>query len=367
MARFDVRSSRQRLLRAGVTSLAVAGVGAAAALAAGAPAGAVTTTHQSTARQATASHATSHTARHHVHHFEVRGLAAGHHGRTVTVFAKTVKVGAKTRHNQRLTVTFAQGVPGRTKIQTGDRIHLTGRGVASLHHVTVRHNEHETVSSAPATLFVGTVKQINGSLLLVSENDRDNGDGGRGHDQDGHGPGHGGDDAVAGSKRPSDDGPGDGDNEGDGHRITIDDSKASIVVDGAAGALAVGDEVAVLGEVNDGAVVAATVYGFTTPQSFLRGEITSITGDTVTIKHHGDQVQVSLTDVPLALNGSSASPGDLAVGDKLLAVGTFDPSTNSITPAVAFAFNGHDNEPCGDNDQGDDNGHDGGEHGGSDG
>jgi hypothetical protein len=223
-------------------------------------------------------------------------------------------------------------------------------------HFVVRHNEDETTSSAPATLFFGTITQENGSLLLVSESDRDNGDHQDGDNHDGD------DNANNDSARDnSPGGPG-----RDGHKIVVDTSSATTVeLDGAEGAPVVGDEVAVLGEFSDNTVIADAVYGFSNPQSFLRGDIQSISGTTVAIgdgRHgrghdHGpgggdnDGTQlVDLGDVPLFVNGSTGSTIDqLAVGDKILVIGAFGLTENTFTPSLAFAFNGHDDHPCGDN------------------
>jgi hypothetical protein len=51
------------------------------------------------------------------------------------------------------------------------------------------------------------------------------------------------------------------------------------------------------------------------------------------------------------------------VGDKLILVGTVDTDTGVLTPELAFAFNHHDDNPCGDNDGGEHHGGDGGSDG----
>jgi hypothetical protein len=89
-----------------------------------------------------------------------------------------------------------------------------------------------------------------------------------------------------------------------------------------------------------------------------------IDGDNVTLCDHGNQTTVSLTGVPLALNGDiGATSSQLTVGDTLLVIGALDSESGEITPDAAFAFNHRDHHPCGDNDG---HGHDGGD-GGSDG
>jgi hypothetical protein len=320
------------------------------------------------------------TSMHHSNRLVLKGLVAGHHHRSMTIFAKTAKVGAVTEHNQRVTVTFARSAHGRVKVPTGDRIKLVATGAVSGHHVTITRASDETVTSAPATLFFGTVTAISGNLLTVSQDNRDNGDHGDGGDH--HGPGDGNDNDSA-RMSPADHGPGGpgGGNDGPGHQITIDDSAAAITVDGAAGTLAVGNTVAVLGEQTTDTIVAASVFGFTQAPTFARGEISNIAGDNVTFgdDNHGhggddiagnhggdndDSMTVSLTGVPLALNGDEgATPSQLVVGDKLIVIGSTNATTSQFTPELAFAFNGDDHNPCGDNDGGDDHGGDGGSDG----
>jgi hypothetical protein len=340
--------------RVGVSALGIAGVGAAVALAAAIPATA-SASHQASAahhvsdkhREAEKRHANE---KHHNRHLVVRGIVAGHHHRTVTVFAKTAKVGAKTRHNERIEVHFAHSAHGRTKIPTGDHFRILATGTASRHVFTVRHNQHETITPAPAALFFGTVKAVNANLLTVSENDRDDGDHHDGNDNDGEHHGNGNDRVSPADHSPG--GPGDNDNEGPGHSITVDDTTATITVDGASGTIAVGDTVAVLGEASHDTVVASTIYAFTTAPSFMRGKVQQVNGDTVTIRDDGNTSTVSLTGVPLAINGDvGATPSQLVVGDKLLLVGPVDAGTGRVTPEVAFAFNHHDDHPCGDNDE----------------
>jgi hypothetical protein len=336
------RRAKPSAPRAIMPSLAIAGIGAVVAVAAAIPA---TATASAPHRAMSAHHATS---MHRSKHLVVKGLVAGHHGRTMTVFAKTAKVGAKTRHNERLKVIFARSAHGRSKIPTGDHIRLVASGIAHRHVFTIRHNHHEMVTPAPATLFFGTVGAVNANLLTVSENDRDNGDHHDGGDNDGR-------------VSPADHGGGGDDGDGEGHQITIDDSTATITVDGQGGAVAVGDTVAVLGEATDSTVVASTIYAFTKAPSFIRGEVKAVSGDDVTLRDHGNTTTVSLTGVPLALNGDvGATPSQLVVGDKLLVIGPIDSGTGQITPEVAFAFNHHDDNPCGDNGDRGDHGGDGG-------
>jgi hypothetical protein len=357
------RASAPRTL----SSLAIAGVGAAVALAAAAPA-------TSAAPHAAAHH--HHTsAHHHAKHVTVKGLVAAHKGRTVTVFAKTAKLGAATRHNKRVHVTFARSVHhARTKIHAGNRVHISGVGRIHHNHVTIVRHSDETVTSSPASLFFGTIVSLGDQQFVVREQTRDDGD-----HEDGNDDGHGddGDSHIS----PADHGP--GDNSGPGHMITVDDANATITVDGSTDTpLEVGDTVAVLGEATEDTVVAADVFAFNNAPDFLRGEISAIDGDNVTLGddnegddessdvagHHGgddgddDSVTVSLADVPLALNGNlGASTADLSVGDKLIVIGSSDPETGAFTADIAFAFNSDDHQPCDGGDDGGHGGHDGGD------
>jgi hypothetical protein len=317
-----------------------------------------------------------HEAGRHMRHLSVKGLVTAHHGRTVTVFAKRAAAGSWRRHDDRIKVRFARSAHARVKMPVGDRIRVSATGRAHGHHfIVMRHND-ENVTPAPASLFFGTVDAINGNELTVGEHDRDNGDNESGRDQR-HGDDGPGDDSRTVAH---DGGPGGGDNSGRGHRITVDDSAAAITVDGSTGTpLAVGDTVAVLGEASHDTIVAAQIFGFTNAPAFLRGDITAISGNNVTVgddndgndndraaaDDHGndDAVTVSLAGVPTFLNGDpGAAASDLAVGDKLVLIGSVD-STGTFTPTMAFAFNHRDDNPCGDNDNGDDHGHDGGGHG----
>jgi len=381
MPEFKRRNRRQVAL----AIVAVAGAGAAIAISA------VPTVATAAPRAVSHHH---HHVRHHAKKLHIVGLVAAHHHRTVTVFAKTARAGAKTRHNQRIHVTFSRHVRAHTRIPVGNKIRITARGRAHSHHFFVTGHNSESVSSAPASLLFGTVSAINGTQLLVSEHARDNGDSQDGNDnQSGDSQGSGSGDSQgsgSGDSQGGSGGGGGGDNiagdhgsggsgdstDGDSHTIAVDDSTATIIVDGGSGPLAVGDTVAILGEFTDNTVVASTIFGFSNAPDFIRGDVVSVSGTSVTLGSGDDNEQsdlqagddsedgesnltVDLADVPLALNGSSATPADLTAGDKIILLGTTDPETGQFTPAVAFAFNSSDNNPVGDNnDQGDDNSQD---------
>jgi uncharacterized Zn-binding protein involved in type VI secretion len=342
--------AERRSARTLAPTIALAGIGAVLAVAAAVPAAATGSHQASSAHHA----ADRHSSRHHERRLLVRGLVAGHHGRTMTVFARTAQVGARTRHDERIRIVFARSAHGRTRIPTGDHLRLSATGIAHKHVFWVRHDHDEMVTTARATLFFGTVTAVDGHLLTVAENDRDDGDHHDGEDNDGHRHRHGDNDEVSPADH-SPGGPGDGDHDGndDGHRITIDDTSAAVTVDGMSGSITVGDSVAVLGEAANNTVVASTIYAFTTPPSFRRGKVQQVAGDNVTFRKDGDSTTVSLAGVPLALNGDvGATPNQLMTGDKLLLIGPLDADTGQVVPDVAFAFNHHDDHPCGDNDDG---------------
>jgi hypothetical protein len=365
-----------------LSTLAISGAVAALTMAAAAPTALA-------ASGASANHHHHHHAKDFTKHVSVHGLVAHHKGRHVTVFAKTAKVGARTSHNKRVHLTFARAVHHRRKMHVGDHITVHGIAHSRGHNLTIfRHND-ETITPAPASLFFGTVVSVSDEQFVLNEHTRDNG---RHEDGDDHGHGGDGDDQGQDNvTRQSDHGRG-----GLGpssHLITVDDANATITVDGSTDVqLAEGDTVAVLGEATDDTVVAADVFGYTVAPSFLRGDITDINGQVVTVgdddqgedvgddgmrpAHDGcdgavgparggddecepgdddNPVTVDLSEVPLALNGAlNASVSDLSVGDKLIVLGDMNSESGEFDANVAFAFNSDDNRPCpeGDDDHG---------------
>ncbi|HTW20036.1 MAG TPA: hypothetical protein VME70_07490 [Mycobacteriales bacterium] len=344
---------RHSRLGTAIPTLGVAGFSLAIAIAGAVPAGATTAIprHEASTHSALGRH-------HGRKELVVKGLVASHHGQKVTVFASSERLGTKTRHDKRIKLTFAH--TSHRRVHTGDHITLVARGTGGWHKFRVSHRDQETVSPAPAALLFGSITAINGTDLTVSVNDLDNGSHHRGW---GHGRGHGsqGEDAT-----PAHHGPGGGEGGGEGghhghhgHQVTIDDSEAMILVDGTAGTLAVGDTVAVLGEVTNCTVVAADIFAFSSKPAFELGWVVSVNGENVKLNSRGRTTTVSLAEVPLAINGDlGADPSQLNRGDKLLIVGTVNPESGAIIPDVAFAFNHHDHHPCG---------HHGGDEGGGEG
>jgi hypothetical protein len=357
-------------------SITALGIGAAVAVAAAIPAAGAAATHHAPTSRHTSEHA---------RHVAVTGLIAAHHGRSLAIFAKKVTAGATTAHNKRVTVSFARDVHSDARHTVGNRIHLSAIGRMSGSHITVLRHNDETVQSSPASLAFGVIDAINGNFLTVSMQNHDDGEHHSGRDQN---DGDDNDNARPADHSPG--GPGDGgDNSGPGQSVTVDATNAVVSVDGSTGTLAVGDVVAILGEYNNGEVVAADIFGFTNAPDFVRGDITAINGNTVTVgddndghqgdgddsatpaRHGGDDgnddvsVTASLTNVPLALNGTlGATTNSLTVGDKLILIGSNDSATGVFTADIGFAFNSDDHNPCGHNDDGNDHGGDNGGDGG---
>lgn len=61
---------------------------------------------------------------------------------------------------------------------------------------------------------------------------------------------------------------------------------AAVLIDGAPGALTPGQTVVVLGEGDHETILAAAVYAYTTAPTVIAGDVTAVTGSTLTI---GDQ------------------------------------------------------------------------------
>jgi hypothetical protein len=265
----------------------------------------------------------------------VQGVIVGHSGRTVRLFADTLTVGHATSGHRVVTVTLpapgkhalAAGLAtaGSASLRTGDVLTLAGTGSAAGAALALSSVRQEAEDPAPARAWFGTVSAIDpatGALTLQTQQEAD------GHQAgDGNGP--------------------------DGATLTVDVSGAAVTLDGTTStneALAVGQTVVVLGENHHDTAVGAHVYAYSTAPTVIAGELHSVTGATITI---GDQHTIDLapggTPVPLLLNGNPGATTDqLAEGDKILVLATS--TTDSITATIAFAFNDHDNGPCGTNE-----------------
>jgi len=329
-----------------LTALALAGLSSGLVLSA--PGAALAATHAP-------SHPSPHPATHQTRkpapklapkrvHFAADGLVTGHTPAGTQVYVRDLHLGAKQLHNQVVTLKphsarHLRMMAADTALPpVGDEVQATGDSNGSL---TDLETVTETVTPAPAELFLGTISSVNGTTLTV---------------------------AVQRAMDSSD--------VAESHQLTVDAAQAASTVDGAAGTLTAGQYVVILGERDHNTVLAASVVAFSTAPDSQAGTIASITGNTVTLaaddaqestdnstgdtpgETSGDDqapsppaaqpAGIDLTGVPLTLNGSpGANATGLAVGDKLLVLGTT--SNGVFTPSAAYAFNGQDNAPAGDN------------------
>lgn len=259
-------------------------------------------------------------------HFNAHGTVVSASGSTAVVMARTVQVQHQSvRHDVSITVTVTAGAfrqsghghkaPTTAGLIVGDLVELQGTetGSGDSEVLTVTHAVQHT---QVAHVFLGTVTAVNGTTVKVSKGDA-----------------------------ASDD-QGENDNGRDG--LTVDVSKAVVTVDGAAGTLAVGQTVAVLGEGDHDAVLAASVYAFTVAPTVLVGKISSVTGSKVTLGHEQDAVTVDLATTPLVINGNAgAALTSVAAGARAVILGTT--TAGVFAPSLAFVFNSADKHPVGHN------------------
>ncbi|BEP14222.1 hypothetical protein acdb102_25330 [Acidothermaceae bacterium B102] len=255
-------------------------------------------------------------------HFALNGLVVSQQGTTAVVLARTFADRTGVQHNVNVSVTVGakQGHSRShhaTALVVGDQVQMTGTETGSGDNEDLTAN-HVSQHELRAHVFVGAITAINGSVITVAK-----------------------------AANPSDD---QGACDHPGRGFGVDVSQASVLVDGAAGALAVGQSVAVLGTGYHDAIVASAVYAFTTAPAVVAGEIKAITGTQVTVDGRRDSSTViDLATTPLIVNGNVG--GDVSMlseGTKLLTLGT---SSNGVfTPTLAFAFNGGDRHPVGGNE-----------------
>jgi hypothetical protein len=260
-------------------------------------------------------------------HFNAHGTVVSATGSTAVVLARTVQVQHQgVQHNVSITVTVAPGAfkhagkghkaPTTAGLIVGDLVELTGTetGPVSAQVFTVtRALQH----AQAAHVFLGKVTAVTGTLIKVSKGAEAS------DDQD--------------------------ENDNGLHGFTVDVSKATVTVDGAAGALAVGQTVVVLGEGDHDAVLASSVYAFTVAPTVITGKISLVGGSKVTVGHEEDAVTVDLAGTPLIINGNAG--GDLSTvtaGEKAVVLGSTD-AQGAFTASLAFVFNKADLHPVGHN------------------
>ncbi|MDX6256338.1 MAG: hypothetical protein QOJ11_2672 [Frankiales bacterium] len=259
-------------------------------------------------------------------HFNAHGTVVSASGSTAVVMARTVLVQHKgVRHNVAITVTVAPGalkhtghgrkVPTTAGLVVGNKVEVSGTATGS-GDTEVLTVTHAVQHAQAAHVFLGKVIAVNGTTIKVSKGAEAS------DDQD--------------------------ENDNGLHGFAVDVSKATITVDGAAGTLAVGQTVAILGEGDHDAVVAASVYAFTVAPTLLAGKISAVTGSQVTIGDEEDAVTVDLASTPLVINGNTGGAlTSVAAGAKAVILGTT--TAGVFTPSLAFVFNGADKHPVGHN------------------
>jgi hypothetical protein len=293
----------------------VLALAAACLLAAAAPSSALATTHDSHRAPSKSSPA---------HHFAATGLITAHTAATATVLVRAMQDGRVRVANTSITVALpaSRGASGRghhraDSLVTGNTITVAGTATGSgsgekfTAQTAVQH-------AAPAHEFMGTVTAVSGNLATVTkaatsrEDDRTD-DGGRG-------------------------------------RFTVDVGAATITADGApAGAVSVGQWVAVVGECDHDTVLATAVFAMTAAPHVLFGEVSGIAGSVVMLGNDEAAVVVDLNGLPLMLNGNAGANVDsLTSGARLIVLGS--DSGGTFAPALAFAFDAHDRGPAGHHD-----------------
>jgi hypothetical protein len=244
----------------------------------------------------------------------VTSVSKGH----VAVFASSSTVGHHTTRNTTVRFVLSGRSARHNSLREGYVVHLVGSGRGSLKHLRVPHVHTVHVAPTPASVLVGVVDHTSSGTLVVSQASRNNGS----HSSE--------------SAR---------------HALSVDTSAAT--VDGAAGKVLPGDLVAVLGEVNGNYVLASRVYAFDDEADALVGAVKAVDGATVTIRSEGYDTPTALgsgsSQVPLFIDGASAATDQLAAHDRIVVLGVVDEEEDGLIPQVAFAFDGHDKAPCGDN------------------
>jgi predicted aconitase with swiveling domain len=240
--------------------------------------------------------------------------------RHVTVFASSSRVGHRTAHNTTVHVVFGH-LANSNQVRPGYVLHVATAGRGSTTHPVIPMLHAADVTPAPASVIVGTVSQVVPSGLIVAQLSRDDGD-----NRDGR----------------------------SSHQLSVDTSMAKVTVDGSdGGSLHHGDFVAVLGEADGDNVLASRVYALSDVAETLRGTVVAINDDKVATRNYEGRTVVSLgsgaSQVPLFLNGAFAATSALTEGDRIVVLGTVTEEEEGFVPLIAFAFNGHDNGPCGDN------------------
>jgi len=228
---------------------------------------------------------------------------------------------ARSKHASSATV-FARAGKGAKSIVVGDIVHLSGTVDQSGDSQTLDAT-HENIVNTRSTGVSGTIVSIAGTTIDIC---------------------------------PTTTGTGGDNSQGDG--IAVDASQATVLLDGASSSvtlLASGETVAVIGEKNDGTMVATTVLAydnaFAVAVAVAVGHITAVSGSVLTLSGRGDSGAVTSVDSSAAniyLNGVVGSAvSQLQVGDRVIALGTA--GSNPLAASAILAFNSGDQHPTGDN------------------
>lgn len=251
--------------------------------------------------------------------FTAQGLVVASTPTTLRVITRTFKVG-KSSMPANTVVTVRRPASG-SRSMVGYAVTLSGNATRSGRTLKLAASSVQA-APRPAEVFLGEVAAVNGTLLRVAAS------------------------SAAG-----------GDDFGDENNLlAVDTSAATGTVDGAAGTPSAGDFVIVLGERSGNTVVAATVDAYTTAPDAEAGEITAISGTTVTLGSHwsdsGDDNNAG------AHSSISVRHGGDSNGDDGRATG----GGSGASGSGASGSNGGDNsgdDNSGDSNNGDDNNGDG--------
>ena len=259
--------------------------------------------------------------------YVARGEIGGRHVRNVVEHVIVDKAShkakpARSKHAASATV-FARAGKGTRPIVVGDIVHLSGTVDQSGDSQTLDAT-HENIVNTRSTGVSGTIVSVAGTTIDIS---------------------------------PTTTGTGGDNSQGDG--IAVDASQATVLLDGVSSSvtsLATGETVAVIGEKNDGTMVATTVLAYDNAPAVALGHISAISGSVLTLTGRGDSgavTSVDSTSASIYLNGVGGSAvSQLQAGDRVIALGTA--GSNPLAASAILAFNSGDQHPTGDNngDQG---------------
>ncbi|MHB1988934.1 MAG: hypothetical protein ACYCSF_13300 [Acidimicrobiales bacterium] len=263
--------------------------------------------------------------------YVANGEIGGKHVRDVLEQVTLQAAGHKVKHSKghagkakRAARALGSGSTGHDgqSVVVGDVVHVSGNAEDNSGTETL-YASHDSVVNTKSTAIVGTITSVSASGTTIEVSTE--------------------------SATPG------GDNS-QGDPVTVDTSQATVLLDGAtstAAALAAGETVAVIGEKNDGTMVASTVLAYDNSPAIAMGTITGISSGVVTLSTKGDSgttTSLDATSASIYVNGvSGGTLGQLQIGDEVIALGTS--GTSSLT---LLDFNSGDNHPTGDNngDQG---------------